>query len=356
MVTEYETLVFELKYQSVEGSLYLIPSSLKFPDKGFPGYSQQLPLQIRSTYSRTVQITTVQTLNSVFSPFLTELSIAPNDVTQIGYLSFDPSQLHDDNNYMKTPSYLDNVSANGQIITKNDLAALKYREFIWYSLVYSDSTTLHSPLVINTNVNNPVEVPITGYLSKPSIFYEEELNFAIVQMGEYVDRVLLVQNPSDYPVYVELLPLLNNRVFTLLDDELPKKTLLPHSTDVLATVRFVPGQQNIQYSASVYLKNNLTILDSITLKGEGGAGILMMQSPNISPDDDSSKTVDENNRLLVFELSAQQLSNCKVNEFPSNLSPEIPPVPLHMVQSFSAINKGNLPISIQSLSINDKSW
>ena len=358
MTTEYETMVFELKYQSVEGSLYMVPSSLKFPEKGFPGHSQKLSLQIKSTYSRPIQITTITTQSPVFVPFLTELSIAPNEITDIGYLLFDPSQLSDEDNYMKTPSYIDNVSANGQILTKNDLAAFKYREFIWHSLLYSDATTIHSPLTINTNVNNPLQIPITGYLSKPSIFYEEELDFTIVQIDNYLDRVLLVQNPSDQYVYVELLPLMNNKIFTVLDDQLPKKILLPHSTDVLTTVRFVPSQQNIQYSANLYLKNNLTILDSIVLKGEGGAGILMLQSPDKSPED---QIIMEDSKLLVFELTAQQLSNCKVNEFPGTISSDMQqqqqqqqPSTLHMVQSFLAVNKGNLPISIQSMSINGK--
>ena len=72
----------------------------------------------------------------------------------------------------------------------------------------------------------------------------------------------------------------------------------PHSRLVLGQAFFLPKAIG-EVTATIYLKNNLTILEPVVLRGEGGYG--------------SFKFVDHRNvaiPALNFVITAEQLSSC----------------------------------------------
>jgi hypothetical protein len=86
-----------------------------------------------------------------------------------------------------------------------------------------------------------------------------------------VERSVSVYNPSDAPVYVQLLPFLHSSAspaFSLSEESLRGKIIAPRSYSDVGTIIFFPLAVFESYATTLYLKNNLTIVDALAVRGE----------------------------------------------------------------------------------------
>lgn len=134
-------------------------------------------------------------------------------------------------------------------------------------------------------------------------------------------------------------------------------------------------------NATLYIKNNLTIIDSIDLIGEGGSGRLIFEvsyCSNVCEQKDELKLIynsaqesGEEVGELLFQIDRAHLMHCTSNGTIrlyfsifnyALLSSDIPSDPgqskkeVVLTRVFRAVNKGNLPVDVRSIAVNGRKW
>ena len=82
---------FNYKYHVISGTLTMVPQVIKF-NPTFPGLPQQKQLVVRSTFDVPITVKTITSNDMRIMPILQNVVIKPNNKTEFGALSFDPSK------------------------------------------------------------------------------------------------------------------------------------------------------------------------------------------------------------------------------------------------------------------------
>ena len=82
---------FNYKYHVIQGSLSIVPQVIKF-NPTFPGLPQTKTLVARSTFDVPVTVRTIISNDMRLIPQVLPVMIKPNNKTEFGTLTFDPSK------------------------------------------------------------------------------------------------------------------------------------------------------------------------------------------------------------------------------------------------------------------------
>ncbi|CAK8539755.1 unnamed protein product [Lathyrus sativus] len=212
-----------------------------------------------------------------------------------------------------------------------------------------------------------------GTVSDTSVFEEREMVFPMIQVGSYVSRWITVKNPSKNPVTMQLIlnsgelinnckgihDLLNPSSGNLVVDEgatptkfgfsVPENALTeayvhPYDCITLGPIIFYPSER-CSWSGSVLVRNNLSGVESIPLRGFGGLLSLAMF------DDGSSS---EHVQSVDFDLKMLKPLNFSL---PYSLlhTKEMTSVCLQpLVKELYVKNTGDLPLEVKSIRVSGR--
>jgi len=361
--TSYEVLTIPLRYQSVKGRLTIEPKLIRFDEAAFPGRCVQQPIVVHSTYTRPVHITSIHTSDPRFVLVLTQSAIPPSSTSQIGSVIFDPRQGPTTEQYLV--SFTESLPQVSEL-TNDERARLTARDEIWTRLQLRGETEVRASLTLHTDITlmGPTAT-LKATLAMPHIV-QPRLAFNLTQIHTTASQYVRVHNPSDQPLQVQILlpyggcsPLwrrwswgwwwCSESPFYLPSDLAGTTYLLaPHTTRDFGPLYFAPHSLRSD-NATLLVRNNLTVVETVVVTGEGGSGVFQFISDDYeshSPHQQRSSVSEDltaslNARPLLFNLHAEQLATCNFTS-------------LTFTHTFHAINAGNLPIHITNMAIDGR--
>jgi len=357
--TAQEYLVIPVKYHSMKGTLTISPPVIRFDEPSFPGKVLWKSIMAKSTFSRTIHLESIISSDGRLIPILSTRTLEPNKRTEIGRVLFDPSKGAVEDNYLAEPSLAAQagLSRSKEPLTKRDVLAHKRRDLVWNRLLTNQIVDIRGSLTINADVVMGYTLAVRASLMKPSIVDQDgPIDFQKTQVGSSVSWWIPIHNPSDHTIHVRLLPFEEaakiqeyaellptvppsefSSSFYLPDDVSAKEGEIvpPHSKTMLGPVFFAPCSLE-PVTTTLYVKNNLTIIDSVVLTGEGGSGYLLFE--------EGDKEIDS----LLFDVNTEHLLKFCTHTIVEAEKGIV------VSKTFKAINKGNLPVNIESVSINGR--
>lgn len=281
--------------------------------------------------------------------------IAPNKLTHIGQLKFNPKTICGDDCYLEFPDRWPPaiISTNCKQIHK-DLMSTKLEAFrtmkqafdaiqfrVQTSQVrrfdFNSSASLNWPQM----VNGPVEFPLllSGQEVVHNVIVNNPTNETIKAYYMLHD---VAQNGQSMTYPPEIINfcwdcfLSRENVFSFVDPKHRNQEfdyIKPRSSATIP-IRFsteTPGN----YATLLYIRNNFTVLEVVWLTAK--AGVYQFKFGNRKP---GSTTP------LLFELSDKHLRDCDRKQ-----TPDSPPIVVTAKRTFTARNTGDIPIQIDSMYI-----
>ncbi|XP_060530816.1 transmembrane protein 131 isoform X2 [Cylas formicarius] len=386
--TAFEVLSVPVHFKIAFGKLEIEPDGLIL-DSCFPGKLCKLPLKVYSTFAEKMTVEHIvglppdarvtATISGVIMPKFNKV---------IGHLIFNPdvdcspecyTGLHADSSatWLKTlvlakqvPEFdlhLVNVFYNKYLnFTSNGLKA-------WEHLVLRLDTSDVKGYFFNCKIKMT-----WPSLLKDGVANNSVLNFPLTQAGNYSYRSIVLHNPASYSLVVQLIFERDYPHVEMLYDGIPSNFLLSSERKYSNSKIFVfdegqkmgqqeffreylkmkvykqsmpflllPGQSekvtlrfyaedSKSYSSLLILRNNLTILETVRLNGEGS--VPMFKFGNRKPG---------SSQPLLFEMTDKHMKDCEKQKSYTSPLPN-----LTVKRSFTARNMGDIPISINSFHIN----
>lgn len=329
-----EHIALRVRYESVLGSFSFLPATIRF-EASFPGRVQSRIVAARSTFERPLHIHAVQSTDSRIIPELITTSLSPLTRTEIVRIHYDPSKFSSpEENYMPQSDEVEwDVPLTEEVVER-----WAKRQKMWDVLGNKGQTDIEATLRFDTNIVRGASLTVRAFLTKPSIVRESTLSFDLTQVGTSVTQMLLIHNPSDTILAVQLVfPLcdllteVNSTCdvgFKLAQVAQQVWHVKPHAEIPVGPIVFEP-LQHMTYNTTLYVRNNLTMLHPVRLNGIGGSGRLVF--PNGS---------------LDFNLTAADLAEEAADD--SMASPQR----VAISKSFTATNDCELPVEVVRIDIN----
>ena len=312
--TNFEIIEIRMRYASMVGTLTLEPQVLELPP-AFPGKIVREAVFATSTYRRPLTITAMSSSEAriratVMGPAhnataaqASGLVLEPGVRTLIGYVTFDPSLGAAKDNYMaaavwKKQEQMDDVLTSEGVVRPIDFERMDKLSRLWETV--SASRQVSANITVNSDMVKGLTLKAVGTLEKPDILSAgQTLNFPLTQAGQASEQYLSVENPSDLPMLSSLVlapppgtdantaDKRNNLLcktaqscaasshFLASRAHMAATMVPPRSWARLGPIFFVPKAEGV-YSATAYVRNNLTLLHAVGLRGEAGAGKLEM--------------------------------------------------------------------------------
>ncbi|KAL2348409.1 hypothetical protein Fmac_002409 [Flemingia macrophylla] len=210
-----------------------------------------------------------------------------------------------------------------------------------------------------------------GTSGEMSVLEDPEVLFPMIQVGSYVSRWITVKNPSQQPVVMQLIlnsgEIINecrglvdlvhpssssNLVldegvnpkkygFSVPDNALTEAYVHPHDHVTLGPIIFYPSDR-CGWSGSALIRNNLSGIEGIPLRGYGGllSLVLLERSERVGSVDFDLKMPKTLNFSLPYTL-------LHVKEITSACS-------RHLVKELYAKNTGDLPLQVKSIRVSGR--
>lgn len=200
IISHTNKFILNFKTSSSKGNFNITPSFLKF-DALFPGLRQSKIISVKSTFSNDYKINKVVSSDSRINFEYLNTHILGNKKTEILKITFDPSLINFENNFMKG-NY--NNFFNTKSLTYKELFLWKHKQQIWEQLGNNGETEILSNISIFTDIKTEV-IKIKSLLTKPSLTKKNYIDFGLTQLGEESERYIEIHNPSDEIIAVNLL-------------------------------------------------------------------------------------------------------------------------------------------------------
>jgi len=282
-------------------SLVFTPNSTASFGDCFPGKIAKTPIIVKSNYSKTVKIISVSSSDVRFIGYITNTTISPNKAVEIGYVLLDPAR-GPELNYMNYVTVNSEKVSITEPLSKTDLLLLKKRELLWNQLRQVSANKLNAAITLTTDSQTEYTLNVKANLIRPTLVNENGVDFSLVQVGQIIHKPVKVHNPSDFPIHIHVLPLLQDEAspFQLVMAHADRIQIIPpHSSKDVALIKFTPTEY-YEFTTTLYIKNNLTVLDAVKIRGQGGYGRFVFTK--------GDTTILEN---LRFEISSEDLRVCK---------------------------------------------
>ncbi|KAK8769817.1 hypothetical protein V5799_013715 [Amblyomma americanum] len=397
--TNHEVLKVQFTMRTAKGSLMSDPIVF---ENAFPGKVSSQNLYIHSTFSHSMTVTSVQTVpeDSRFYFEVTQNAspvLQPRSKNWAGKLYFDPRRECKQKCYSGLPTatteghqWLSGLSLPSDV-GDSDLELFQSIHGRWLALQESRKHVINVTLKVDTSEAQGFHMEAQVLFQWPKLSTKSVLKFPVTQVGNLTVRQLTLENPSSLPVLVQVLPLFlypdldaaltmaahstsmlnlstatkrEHNVFTLQDLEehnsSPDNVFLAYGKGLeeyfhvlthrkSLSFQLTPGMRvrlklgfsprDDQPAASLLLiRNNLTVMSAVMLKGQGGYGQLRVG--NKVPGSDS---------VLIFELSESHLKDCDGTRSGRLMQPNFT-----VRRGFTARNTGQLPVFVQGFYISGK--
>ncbi|XP_076004717.1 transmembrane protein 131 isoform X2 [Genypterus blacodes] len=388
ITTDYEILTIPVKALIAVGALNSSPKHIVLPPT-FPGKVVHQSFSIQSSFTQKVRLQQIRSLTEDIRFYYKRLrnnkdELEPRRKSKVANIYFDASLQCGDHCYVGLPFILKSESKPHGLVLQEDIwdADVDLHQKLlkrWKELKESLGHTVEAVFEVNTDLQKNVQAKITAHLTWPSLVNSSQrIMFPLTNTNSSSEEEVILQNPSDVPVFVQVLPLAllpNPSVFSgRLADRLPlgnlsninidTKTLefqvhRNHTSLMKSSTGFVEGStrpfvynllllpgevksfnvrftpvSNHSVSSLLIVRNNLTVIDTIVLQGRGTTESLKVAGK--SPGQGSS---------LRFKMTEALLKDCtektKVKEPNFTLR-----------RTFRVENTGSLPITIKSAEIN----
>ncbi|XP_071343226.1 transmembrane protein 131 isoform X3 [Trachinotus anak] len=388
ITTDYEILTIPVKALIAVGTLNSSPKHIVLP-LSFPGKVVHQSFSIQSSFTQKVRLQQIRSLTEDIRFYYKRLrnnkdELEPRRKSKVANIYFDASLQCGDHCYVGLPFVLKSESKPHGLALQEDIwdADVDLHQKLlrrWKELKERAGHKIEAVFEVNTDLQKNVQAKITAHLTWPSLVNSSQrITFPLTNTNSSSDEEVILQNPADVPVYVQVLPLAllpNPSVFSgKLADRFPlgnlsninidtntfefqvhrnQTSLIKTSTGFVEgstrpfvynllllpgevksfSVRFTPIS-NHSVSSLLIVRNNLTVIDTIMLHGRGTTESLKVAGK--PPGQGSS---------LRFKMTEALLKDCtektKVKEPNFTLK-----------RTFRVENTGLLPITIRSAEIN----
>ncbi|XP_019207024.1 transmembrane protein 131 isoform X4 [Oreochromis niloticus] len=388
LTTDYEILTIPVKAVIAVGTLSSSPKHIILPPS-FPGKVVHQSFSIQSSFTQKVRLQQIRSLTEDIRFYYKRLrnskdELEPRRKSKVANIYFDAGLQCGDHCYVGLPFVLKSEAKPHGLALQEDIwdADVDLHQKLlrrWKELKERSVHKIEAVFEVNTDLQKNVQAKITAHLTWPSLVNSSQrITFPLTNTNSSSDEEVILQNPADVPVYVQVLPLAllpNPSVFSgKLADRFPlgnlsninintntfefqvhrnQTSLIRSSTGFVegSTRPFVynllllPGEVksfNIRFtpignhsvSSLLIVRNNLTVIDTIILHGRGTTESLKVGGK--LPGQGSS---------LRFKMTEALLKDCtektKVKEPNFTLR-----------RTFRVENTGLLPITIKSAEIN----
>ncbi|XP_030646920.1 transmembrane protein 131 [Chanos chanos] len=386
ITTDYEILTIPAKALVAVGALSSLPKHIILPPS-FPGKVVHQGLNIHSSFSQRVRLQQIRSLTEDVRFYYRRLrnykdELEPRRKTKIANIYFDASLQCGDHCYVGLPFVLKSEARPHGLAMQEDIwdADVDLHQKLlkrWRELKERSGLHLEAYFEVNTDLQKNVQAKVSAQLSWPSLVNSsQQILFPLTNTNSTSEEEVVLENPADVPVYVQVLPLAlypNPSVFSgKLADRFPlgklsninidTKTLefqvhrnlstlsksstgfvegstRPYVYNLLLmpgevksfSVRFTPIS-NHSVSSLLVVRNNLTVVDLIMVHGQGTRESLKVAGK--APGPGSS---------LRFKMTEALLKDC------SEIKTKEPNFTLR--RTFRLENTGLLPIHIRSVEI-----
>ncbi|XP_039666049.1 transmembrane protein 131 isoform X2 [Perca fluviatilis] len=388
ITTDYEILTIPVKALIAVGTLNSSPKHIILPPS-FPGKVVHQSFSIQSSFTQKVRLQQIRSLTEDIRFYYKRLrnnkdELEPRRKSKVANIYFDASLQCGDHCYVGLPFVLKSESKPHGLALQEDIwdADVDLHQKLlrrWKELKERSGHKIEAVFEVNTDLQKNVQAKITAHLTWPSLVNSSQrIMFPLTNTNSSSEEEVILQNPADVLVYVQVLPLAllpNPSVFSgKLADRLPlgnlsninidtntlefqvhrnQTSLMKSSTGFVEgstrpfvynllllpgevksfSVRFTPTS-NHSVSSLLIVRNNLTVIDTIILHGRGTTESLKVAGK--PPGQGSS---------LRFKMTEALLKDCtektKVKEPNFTLR-----------RTFRVENTGLLPITIKSAEIN----
>ncbi|XP_026160759.1 transmembrane protein 131 isoform X3 [Mastacembelus armatus] len=388
ITTDYEILTIPVKAVIAVGTLNSSPKHIILPPS-FPGKVVHQSFSIQSSFTQKVRLQQIRSLTEDIRFYYKRLrnnkdELEPRRKSKVANIYFDASLQCGDHCYVGLPFVFKSESKPHGLALQEDIwdADVDLHQKLlrrWKELKEHSGNKIEAVFEVNTDLQKNVQAKITAHLTWPSLVNSsQQITFPLTNTNSSSDEEVILQNPADVPIYVQVLPLAllpNPSVFSgKLADRLPlgnlssinidtntlefqvhrnQTPLMKSSTGFIEgstrpfvynlllqpgeiksfNVRFTPIS-NHSVSSLLIVRNNLTVIDTIILHGRGTTESLKVAGK--PPGQGSS---------LRFKMTESLLKDCtertKVKEPNFTLK-----------RTFRVENTGLLPITIRSAEIN----
>jgi hypothetical protein len=173
-------------------------------------------------------------------------------------------------------------------LSQKDVNLYRQQEAAWAHL--NDKYDIHTNIIITLDLGTTHSAEVHASLRRPEMV-PVDVDYGLVQVGSQFSQYIPFYNPADYPVWTQLmLPdqavyffhddedaskiVENSSLFQLQSDAYQVVYVPPNSVAQLGPVAFSPVEQ-LPASTTLLIKNNLTIIATVALRGTGGSGRLL---------------------------------------------------------------------------------
>lgn len=388
ITTDYEILTIPVKALIAVGTLNSSPENIILPPS-FPGKIVHQSFNIQSSFTQKVRLQQIQSLTEDIRFYYKRLrnnkdELEPRRKSKVANIYFDAGLQCGDHCYVGLPFVLKSESKPHGMALQEDIwdADVDLHQKLlkrWKEIKERSGHKIEAIFEVNTDLQKNIEAKVTAHLTWPSLINSSQrVTFPLTSTNSSSDEEVILQNPADVPVYVQVLPLAllpNPSVFSgKLADRLPlgnlssinidsntlefkvhrnQTSLIKSSSGFVEgstrpfvynlmllpgeiksfSVRFTPIR-NHSVSSLLIVRNNLTVIDTIVLHGRGTTESLKVAGK--PPGQGSS---------LRFKMTEALLKDCteKIRVREPNFT---------LKRTFRVENTGLLPITIRSAEIN----
>ncbi|XP_068599286.1 transmembrane protein 131 [Brachionichthys hirsutus] len=388
ITTDYEILTIPVKAVIAVGTLNSSPTHIVLPPS-FPGKVVHQSYSIQNSFTQKVRLQQIRSLTEDIRFYYKRLrnnkdELEPRRKTKVANIYFDASLQCGDHCYVGLPFVLKSESKPHGLALQEDIwdADVDLHQKLlrrWKELKDRSGLKIEAVFEVNTDLQKNVQAKVTAHLTWPSVVNSSQrVTFPLTNTNSSSDQEVILHNPADVLVYVQVLPLAllpSPSVFSgKLADRLPlgnlsninidtntlefqvhrnQTSLTRSSTGFVEgstrpfvynllllpgevrsfNVRFTPIS-NHSVSSLLIVRNNLTVIDTILLHGRGTTESLKVGGK-----------LPGQGSLLRFKMTEALLKDCtdrtRVKEPNFTLK-----------RTFRVENTGLLPITIRSAEIN----
>ncbi|KAL5063938.1 hypothetical protein RYX36_025675 [Vicia faba] len=226
-------------------------------------------------------------------------------------------------------------------------------------------------LAPNVNVTETADVDALVFGNRVSLLEDVEVVFPMVEVGSYVSKWITVKNPSRHPVTVQLILNMEEIVdecrgpddiiqnfsaanlvidevisaakygFSVTESAVTEAYVHPYDYATLGPITFYPSKR-CRWNGSALIRNNLTGIESIPLRGTGGLRSLALLERS------------EHVQSINFDLQMHNLLSFSLLYSLLHMKDMISVCSQPFVNEIYAKNTGDLPLEVKTMRVSGR--
>uniref|UniRef100_A0A6Q2YNT2 Transmembrane protein 131 n=1 Tax=Esox lucius TaxID=8010 RepID=A0A6Q2YNT2_ESOLU len=353
ITTDYQILTIPVKAVIAVGTLTSYPKHIVLPPS-FPGKIVQQSLSIVSSFSQKVTLLKIRSLTEDSRFYYRKIKsnrdeLEPKRKSKVAKIYFDSSLLCGDHCYVGVPFNKPPALSMQEDMWDLDVDLYQVLRKRWKELKESSGHVVEAVFEANADLQKNVKTRVSAQLQWPSVINSSHrVLFPLTSVNSSSEVEVVLENPSNFPVYVQVLPIALYPNVSAVTDQLAQifsagSTAQPHVYNLILQpeevrslrVRFSPVS-NHTVTSLLILRNNLTALEFLVVQGQGSYERLKMGGKAPGP-----------GGFLRFKMTESLLKDCidKIKLKEPNFT---------LRRSFKLENTGQLEINIVSTEINGR--